>query len=81
MSKQERVRMQVLVEPEVAAKIDELAERLNLSRSNFLERLIGEGLKDNEWVIRAVTSPMAESIIEVLGVRKGKGRGPAVSGT
>lgn len=81
MSSDERIRMQVFVSPEVAKKIDELSDRLNMSRSNFLERLIGEGLKDNEWVIRAVTSPMAETIAEVLGVRKSKGRESTARGS
>lgn len=62
----ERVRVQCFVSGENARRIDALAERLKMSRAEFLERLLDAGLEDNEWIIKAVTSPMVQGIKAVL---------------
>jgi predicted DNA-binding protein len=59
-----KVRLQVMVEPEIAARVDDLAERLKTTRSRLLAELLSEALNDNEWIIRFVTSSFVTPLRE-----------------
>ena len=69
----DKVRIQVIVDKAVAAKVEDLAARMRWSGSKMASVLLEEAIKDNEFVIRVVTSPFAEGVIDV--VRRFKGRG------
>lgn len=61
-----RVRLQVMVTPEVSAKVDDLAGRLHLSRSEFGAALIVAALDDQEWLIKLVTSEFMEPAVKAV---------------
>lgn len=74
-----QVRITVTVEASTAAKIAELAERMNASQSKMASWLLEEGIKDNEWLVRIVTARVVTGLREVLR-RKGRVKGGAAEG-
>lgn len=71
-----KVRHQVMLEPNTAAKVDELAGLMRLSRSQFLAVLIEEGMKEDEWAIRVATSRFVAPVSDaVKRWREGDGGG------
>jgi len=68
------IRVQVPLNPDAVAKIDELAERMNVGRGRMAAMLLEAGIEDNDWIIRVVTSGVMKPITDVLkswGNRKG----------
>ena len=61
-------RVLINVTPETLAKIDELAGKLRMPRSEFLDELIVMGLKDQEFVIKLVSATLipAKDLINAL---------------
>ena len=74
MEKETRVNIQTKVRPETAKKIDDLAARLRLTRQEFMETLIEEGIKDNEWIIRMVSSRFMDPLYDLVKKVKRKTR-------
>ena len=70
MIENQKVRITVTVDREAAAKIDELAARLNASQSRMASMLLQSGLEDNEWIIRLVTSRVVTGLRDALGMKK-----------
>jgi len=78
MSKQEEIRVQVPLSSDAVAKIDELAELMNVGRGRMVAMLLEAGIEDNEWIIRMVTSGYMKPVRELVklwdgGKRKQKG--------
>jgi predicted transcriptional regulator len=63
----DKVAIIVRVSPEIGAKIEELADRMGASQSKMATMLLEEGLADNEWIIRFVTSKVVKGLRESLG--------------
>ena len=61
-------RVLINVTPATLAKIDELAGKLRMPRSEFLDSLIVTGLEDNVFVIKLVSSTVlpAKDLIDSL---------------
>ncbi|MFA5271570.1 MAG: hypothetical protein WC412_04425 [Candidatus Omnitrophota bacterium] len=61
-------RVLINVTPETLAKTDELAGKLRMPRSEFLDALIVMGLKDQEFVIKLVSATLipAKDLINAL---------------
>jgi len=66
MTDNDLVRITVTVDSETAAKISELAERMNASQSKMASWLLEAGLEDNERIIRIVTSRVTKGLRESL---------------
>lgn len=64
-------RVLINVTPETLAKIDELAGKLRMPRSEFLDELIVMGLKDQEFVIKLISATLipAKDLINALKKR------------
>ena len=62
----EQVRITVSIDKKSAAKIAELAERMNASQSKMASWLLEAGLEDNERIIRIVTSRITKGLAEAL---------------
>lgn len=70
------MRVQVMITPELSEKIDDLAGRLRISRSEFLAALMEAAVSDNELVIKLVTSEFMEparNLLQWVKNRKTKG--------
>jgi hypothetical protein len=61
-------RVLINVTPETLAKINELAGKLRMPRSEFLDELIVMGLKDQEFIIKLVSAILipAKDLINAL---------------
>jgi len=73
---QGEIRVQVPLSAETVAKLDELAALMNVGRGRMAAMLLEEGVKDNEWLIRRLVSPLralVEKWRDKGGGRKGKG--------
>lgn len=66
MADEPRERAQVMLKPETMERIDELANRLKMSRSQFLAILIEQGLDDNEWIIKIVSSRYLDPVRDAI---------------
>lgn len=62
-----KVRLQVMVDQEIADKIKKLAALLNGSESGVAAKLLEEAIKDNEWVIRRIAAPIRKSLDQMFG--------------
>lgn len=60
------IRVQVPVSPANLRKIDELAERLKISRGRMSSLLVEAAIDDHEWIIRAVTSKFMQPIVQAV---------------
>lgn len=65
-SEEGSVRVQVPLHPDAVAKIDELAERMNVGRGRMAAMLLEAGIEDNDWIIRMVTSGVMKPIADVV---------------
>ncbi len=82
MSEQgEEIRVQVPLSADTVTKIDELAARMKVGRGRMAAMLLEEGIKDNEWIIRFVTSGVMRPIREVVESWNKKKSGKAVGRT
>jgi len=72
MSDENKVRLQAMVDPDIAEKVKELAERLEMSQSAFLGLIVKHGIEDEEWIIRAVTSRYVKPVRDYLQRRRSK---------
>jgi len=67
MDKQgEKVRLQVIVDKPLADKIDELAGKMHMSRSEFVAAMIEENIGCEEWMVKFVTSRFMEPVRQVI---------------
>lgn len=62
----EDIRVQVPLSVDTVRKIDELAARLKVGRGRMVAMLLEQGLEDNEWIIRFVTSGVMSPIREIV---------------
>lgn len=62
----EEIRLQVPMSAEAMERIDELAERMGIGRGRMAAMLLEEGLRDNEWIIRVVTSRHMDPIRRLI---------------
>lgn len=67
-----KVRYQVMLTPELAKKVDELAERMKLSRSEFLSFLIENTIFEEGLIIKFVSSRFMEPVVSLVKSWKGK---------
>ena len=68
------VPVQTYLKPELVARIDALAKRLQRSRSTTLAQLLETAVDDNERIIQAVTHPRVLALIRSMS-RIGKAGG------
>ncbi len=54
----EKVRVQMMLDAEIVEKVDELAGMLDISRNEFLNKLINFGIQDNEMIIKYLSVGM-----------------------
>jgi len=66
MAEERSERAQVMLNAETMERVDELANRLKMSRSQFLSVLIEQGLDDNEWIIKIVSSRYLDPVREAM---------------
>ncbi len=64
--KNEKVKFQLYVDKDLAEKVDYLAGRLNMKRSDFLATLVEFGVADNKRIIEFVTSKFMKPVRSVL---------------
>lgn len=77
-AKESTVRYQLTVKAATGEKINELADRMNVSQSKMIEMLLETAIEDNEWLIKAVTHRWSKAIIDTLGkVGVGPAKGKA----
>lgn len=74
MSEQPKVRVQAMVDPDLAEQVKELSDRLDMSQSMFLGILIEHAVKDEAWIIRLVTSKYVDPIRRLVQSRKKKSK-------
>lgn len=77
MNDKNKVRLQAMVDPDLAEKVKELSDRLDMSQSMFLGILIKHAVEDEEWIIRLVTSRFVAPLRDLIRGRKKKGPKPA----
>lgn len=68
----EKIMIQTAVEKELADKIADLAERMNVSVSKISAMLLEAAVENESWIIKAVTSRLAKQMYAALGIRKTK---------
>jgi len=69
MKKQEdeaKVKLQVVVDSELARKIDELADKMKMSRSQFVAEMLEENISSEEWMVDFVTSRFMAPVRDVI---------------
>lgn len=64
------VKLQVVVDQALAAKIGELAERMGASQSKMAYWLLEAAVDQNELIIKVVTSRFAKAVRETLGNKR-----------
>lgn len=62
----DEVRVQVPMSPDAIERIDELADRMGIGRGRMAAMLLEEGLRDNEWIIRVVTSSFMKPVVKLI---------------
>ena len=62
----EKVRVQVVLNQKLVDRIDDLAERMNMTRSYFTATLLEFAVGDNEWMIKLVTSELMSPLMAVV---------------
>lgn len=62
----EEIRVSVPLTLDTVAKIDELAARLKVGRGRMVSLLVEQGIEDNEWIIRFVTSGVMRPVREIV---------------
>ncbi len=65
-SEEGEIRVQVPLHPDAVAKIDELADRMNVGRGRMAAMLLESGIEDNEWIIKMVTSGVMRPVVAVV---------------
>lgn len=69
----EKVRLQAVVSKETVDRIDELAARMNMTRSYFVATMLDEAVQDEEWMVKLATSrlmaPVRAMIQKLTGGR------------
>ena len=81
MAEERSERAQVMLNAETMERVDELAGRLKMSRSQFLSVLIEQGLDDNEWIIKIVSSRYLDPVRDAVRGWKKKKRSKKPSTT
>jgi hypothetical protein len=72
MTTKKPVKLQVLVDADLAEKIRKLAERMGTSDSKMCGWLLEEAVSQNQFVINAVTSRIGKAVHGILtGKKKG----------
>lgn len=79
MPEPETIRFTVTIDKQIYQKIGELAERLGVSQAKMASMLLEAGVQDNEWVIRMVTSRVADGLRDVFGMTRPGKRKPKTS--
>lgn len=69
MHDEDKVRITVTIDRHAAEKVSELSQRMNTSQSRMASMLLEAGLKDNEAIIRFVTSRVVTGLRDALGMR------------
>ncbi len=80
MSKEPKEVVTIRLEPEVLAKVDELAAVMRLNRSEFLTAVIENTIESDEWMIRVVSSRWMKPVRDLFakwekGQSKRSGKG------
>ena len=66
-SNSDEIRVQVPLSPEVIAKVDELAELMGgIGRGRMAAMLLEEGIRDNQWIIKIVTSRYMKPVRDLV---------------
>ena len=76
MAEPETIRFTVTIDKTHYRTIGELAERMGVSQAKMAALLLEAGVQDNEWVIRMVTSRVANGLREVFGASRSSKRKP-----
>lgn len=71
-----KIKIQVVLDREVVAVIDDLAERANMTRSYFTATLLEEAVEDNAWMYKLITSKLMAPM-RALAKKLDKGRSSA----
>jgi len=69
------IRVQVPLNADAVAKIDELADRMNVGRGRMAAMLLEAGIEENELLVKIVTSSVAKPLVDI--VKSWKGKDPA----
>lgn len=64
--KQERVKLQASVNKELADKIDELAGKMKMTHSDFIESVLEENIRSEEFMVNLVTSRFMAPVRQVV---------------
>ncbi len=54
--------------PEIEQRLDTLASKTGRSKAFYLREIIENGLDDNDWVIRVVTSRWLRPVLKGFGI-------------
>ncbi len=54
----QKIKVQVMLEPETLAKVDDLAEALGTSRAGVCTFCISETIRDDYWLAKHVAAPL-----------------------
>ena len=68
----EEIRVQVPLSAATVAKVDELAELMNVGRGRMAAMLLEVGIEDNDWIIRAMTSGYMKPVRAMIERWSGK---------
>lgn len=69
---QDKVRVQVVMTRDLAEKVKTLAETMEASQSAMCSRLIGLAMRDNDWLIKKLTSRIGPVLLRMAGAKKGQ---------
>lgn len=73
-SSKEWVRYQVILDRKYADMVNNFADRLGLSRGQFLKNTIQMAIDDNEWFLKLLSSKYMTPVLEWMQEIKGKKR-------
>ena len=75
--KKNRFRMQIIVDQDLVDRIDEVATKLNITRSDLVEMMLQDNIRSEEWMAAFVDSRFMAPVRAMVKSwkKKEKGRG------
>lgn len=68
---EDNVRFQTVITKELAAEIGRLAGRMGMSESRMAAMLLEAAVRDEGWIVEAVSSNFAKKLYKAFGIPKG----------